>query len=115
VRSETVERADLGKAYEGSWYTILGAGGDLMEWVEGYEEELAGRGIGKPVGWYRTTGAEINEYAGKALISHRAAFPDDLTVLMFPVDGLNVGRLAIFRIDWGDRWFHDVIDNMRRK
>lgn len=112
-----MEKADLGKAYEGSWYTILGAGGDLMEWVEGYEEELAGRGIGKPVGWYRTTGAEINEYAQTGQVKGVPPgdlFPADLTVLMFPVDGLNVGKLAIFRIDWGDRWFHDVVDNMRR-
>ena len=50
-------------AYQGSHYTILGAGGDLAEWVAGYNKLLAEEGIGTPVCWAQTTGENINNYA----------------------------------------------------
>lgn len=101
----------LEKAYEGSFYTILGAGGDLQEWQDGYEKLLEDNGIGKPTEWFQTTGAEINAFAGE----NDNPFPDDLTCLLFPLDGLNVGKLAMFKLSMGDRWFDDVVDNMRRR
>lgn len=39
-------------------------------------------------------------------------FRDDLTVLTFPLDGLHVGKLAMFKLTMEDRWFDDVTDNM---
>lgn len=107
---------NLAVAYGGSFYTILGAGGDPSEWMEGYEELLAEEEIGKPKRWYQTTGAAVNEFAdsGAYFIEPRDRFPADLAVLLFPLDGLNVGTLAMFKLKMQDRWFDDVIDNMRR-
>lgn len=106
-----VQTADLTKAREGSYYTILGAGGELSEWVEGYEKLMAEQEIGKPAEWFQTTGAAINEFAQPT--RDRDRFPDDLTVLLFPIDGLNVGKLALFKVGMQDRWFDDVIDNIQ--
>lgn len=98
-------------AYEGSYYTILGAGGDLGEWVADYNKLLAEEGIGTPTSWSKTTGESINNYAA----THGEVtdpFKDDLTILTFPLDGLHVGKLALFRLRMEDRWFDDIIDNM---
>lgn len=112
-----MEKADLQKAYDGSYYTIAGCGGDLNEWVEGYEEWLAEAGVGKPVEWLITTGADVNRFRLLQSGGTRL-FPDDefegaLTFLMFPLDGLGIGKLALFKMEHGDRWFDDVISNMR--
>lgn len=104
---------DLNEAEQGSYYTILGAGGDLNEWVEGYEKLLKEQEIGQPVAWYSTTGEAVNEYANPA--RWQDAFQSDLTILLFPLDGLNVGRLAMFKLQMQDRWFDDVVQNMRAR
>jgi hypothetical protein len=106
----------LGTAYEGSWYFIAGAGGDLAEWTKGYEDLMVEAGIGKPKKWYRTVGAAINRYAerGGFAVAHTDTFRDDLPCLLFPLDGLDIGKLAVFKVRMEDRWFDDVIENMRR-
>lgn len=104
---------ELQAAYNASCYFIAGVGGDVDEWIEGYEKWLADEEIGKPVGWLRTTGAAVNFFAGSGLADD-GYFPLDLTCLMFPLHGLHLGKLAIFKIAHQDRWFDDVIDNMRR-
>lgn len=107
----TLEAEDLERAYDGSFYTISGAGGDLDEWVEGYEKMLAELAdIDKPTEWFQTTGAAVNEFAGE---NNTNPFLDDCVLLLFPLDGLNIGALAMFKLAAGDRWFDDVIDNMR--
>lgn len=107
-------REGLQKAYDGSYYFIAGTGGDLQEWVDGYEKALEEEGIGKPTEWLQTSGALINEFANLSSIDDNpSAFPGDLPCLMFPLDGLNMGRLPLFKLSWMDRWFDDVIDNMR--
>ena len=103
-----MKKADLQKAYDGSYYTILGAGGDLIEWIDGYEKMLKKRGIGKPVEWFMCNGKDVNE---KFSLFGDEQFQNDLTILLFPLDGLNVPKLAIFKIKAGDRWFDDIIDN----
>jgi hypothetical protein len=109
----TLSSADLQKAYEGSYYFIAGAGGDLDEWVTGYNGLLAEEGIGEPKAWFKTTGASVNLYAGPSL-ECRDYFQEDLVILLFPLDGLDGGKLALFKLRAQDRWFDDVIDNMRR-
>jgi len=112
----TVEK--LREAYKGSYYCIAGAGGDLTEWTQGYNAKLEEEGIGTPVEWFATTGSAVNLFAARqkdAQIIERDQFPLDLTILLFPLDGLNVGRLAYFKLAMEDRWFDDVIDNMRRR
>lgn len=107
---------DLQAAYDGSFYTILGAGGEISEWVNGYNGLLAEEEIGEPTDWFRTTGESLNRFAeqGGNEIAPRDQFPADLTVLMFSLEALNVGRLAMFKLRMEDRWFDDVIQNMRR-
>lgn len=112
MTTRQIEKADLVDAQDGSWYFIAGCGGSLDEWIEGYEKALAEQEIGKPVAWYWTTGAEVNELKGMHY-GDRDAFPADLTCLLFPLDGLSVGKLAMFRIAWQDRWFDDVLANMK--
>ena len=98
-------------AYKGSYYTITGCGGELQDWKDGYERLFAEKGIGKPVCWYDFTGAEMNAEYG---LTGRNAYQDDLRFLCFPLDGLDMPRLVIFKMISGDRWFDDIVDNNRR-
>lgn len=111
AKAKALKKADLTVAEEGSWYTIIGAGGDPQEWVDGVEELLAEAGIGKPVAWFEATGEEVNAHI-------RPSRPDDtfdpgLLFLFFPLDGLDVGKLAMFKLRMQDRWFDDVVQNSR--
>ena len=102
----------LEHAYQGSWYTITGAGGDLSEWTEGYEDMLALEGIGKPREWHSFKGSDMNERYG---LTGENAYPDDLTFLAFPLDGLDVSRLATLKVRLRDRWFDDIVMNDLRR
>ena len=101
----------LDKAYNGSYYTITGAGGDLEEWKNGYQELLNKEGIGTIKEWITFTGSDMNT---KYNLTGDNAYPNDLTFLAFPLDGLDIGKLAIFKIRMQDRWFDDIVDNNRR-
>ncbi len=103
---------DIDLAYDGWFYTILGAGGDLNEWIEGVGGALVKNGIGTPVQWYSTKGKALND---RWDLTGTERFDDDLTILMFALDGLNVGKLAMFKLAMGDRWFTDIIDNSVRR
>ena len=103
-----MKNVNLNDAYNHSYYTILGAGGDLKEWVDGYERLMEKEGIGKPVAWYTCKGREINERFG---FVGDNAFQNDLTCLFFPLDELHVGKLAMFKLRMGDRWFDDIVQN----
>lgn len=111
AKIKTMSAKDIKNAYDGSYYTILGAGGDLNEWVEGYQGLLNKEGIGKIKQWYKTTGRVLNDTWG---LYGNNRFKQGLTILMFPLEGLNVGKLAIFKLKMNDRWFDDVIDNSVR-
>lgn len=104
----------LQQAEEGSWYTILGAGGELSDWVNGYEHDLKERGMTAPIAWYETRGVDVNVYAmnKKGVIHPQDLFKNDLRILMFPLDGIGAG-LPIFKVMMEDRWFDDIISNMR--
>ena len=106
-----MKKPNLDKAYKGSYYTISGTGGNLQEWITGYEKELAAAGIGKPSEWLLTSGADVNNFAGKKGFINDPFHPQ-VGILMFPLDGLNIGKLALFRLQWNDRWFDDIINNM---
>ena len=106
-----MKTANLKEAYEGSHFTILGAGGDPEDWMNGYNTMLEAEGIGTPTEWFQTTGGAINNYAAtKGYVAD--PFNEGLTILTFPLDGLNVGKLALFKLGMGHRWFDDIIDNM---
>lgn len=98
----------LKKAYDGSYYTITGAGGDLEEWKNGYAEMLSQQGIGSVKEWFSFKGADMNK---EFSLTGTNRYDDDLTFLVFPLDGLDVGKLAIFKLQMGDRWFDDIVNN----
>lgn len=108
--------ANLSEAEAGSYYTIRGAGGPLGEYIAAVEGVLEREEIGKPQEWFTTKGYEVNEYA--RLTRHGEIVPEDkfqseLVFLMFPLDGLHIGKLAILRLRMGDTWFDDMVQNMR--
>lgn len=100
------------KAYAGSYYTIIGCGGEIKDWTEGYDKLLQEKGIGKPSKWFQFTGRDMNDEYN---LTGNNRYPDDLHFLCFPLDGLDVGKLAIFKIAMCDRWFDDIVDNNRRR
>jgi hypothetical protein len=106
------QAVDLSIAYDGSYYTICGAGGDLAEWENGYNDLMAKEGIGHPLAWFQTTGEAVNAFAAGLGQEVTNPFSDDLTILMFPIDGLHAGKLAIFKLMMQDRWFDDIVNNM---
>ncbi len=103
-----IDNEKLRKAYDGSYYTIVGAGGDLQEWKDGYRKLLSDAGIGEIKEWIEFDGKEMNEEFG---LTGSNRYPDDLHFLAFPLDWLNIEKLAIFKLSMGDRWFDDIVDN----
>lgn len=102
----------LDEAYEGSWYTITGAGGDTQEWKDGYQDLLNKEGIGTITRWERWYGADMNR---KYHLTGNNRYKDDLVFMAFPLDGLDITKLAIFKMEMQDRWFDDIVDNNARR
>lgn len=99
---------DIERLQKDSLYTIMGVGGDINEWVSGYNDMLAKEKIGTPKQWYTFKGKEVNSTFN---LSGNNKFQNNLTFLAFTLDGLNVGKLAIFKLKNGDRWSDDIIAN----
>lgn len=97
---------------KGSWYTITGCGGELSDWKNGYQEMLDKEGIGTIGEWVEFIGRDMNRYYG---LTGDNAYPDDLHFLAFPLDGLDISKLAIFKLRMQDRWFDDIVDNNARR
>ena len=104
--------ADFDKMYDGSWYTICGCGGDIEEWKAGYQDLLGKAEIGTIKEWVEFTGKEMNAYYG---LKGNNAYPASYRFLAFPLDGLDVSKLAVFKLRMGDRWFDDIVDNNARR
>ena len=102
----------LNEAYEGSYYTIVGCGGDINEWKEGYQKLLDEEGIGIITKWIEFTGRDMNE---ELELVGNDKYKDDLHFLAFNLDGLDIGKLAMFKLRMQDRWFDDIVDNLRYK
>lgn len=98
----------LKEAYNGSYYTITGAGGNLDEWKNGYQDLLNKEEIGTITKWVEFTGKDVND---EFELTGDNRFQDDLHFLAFNLDNLNIGKLAMFKIKMQDRWFDDIIDN----
>lgn len=112
-RSSQKLHEELSRAYENSFYAICGAGGELQQWIDGYTKNLEEEGIGTPEEWLVVTGQQVNEFAGTVPFQNDL-FQPDLTILLVSLEGLDVWKLAGFKLAWQDRWFDDIIDNMRR-
>lgn len=80
----------------------------MTEWTDGLQEIFDREGVGTVAQWYHTTGGVVNRRYG---LSGDNAFKDDLSILMFAYDGMDVGKLAMLKLMHGDRWFTDIIDN----
>lgn len=104
--------AELDAAYEGWYYTIVGAGGNLEDWKKGIQDLLTKENIGTITKWIDFKGKDMNDKYG---LTGDNRYPEDLTFLAFAIDGLDVGKLAIFKLRMGDRWFTDIVDNDRRR
>lgn len=100
------------KAYEGSYYTITGCGGNLEDWKSGYQKMLTEQGIGKISKWFWFTGKSMNDVYN---LTGNNRYPDDSNFLMFPLDGLDIAKLAMFKLQMRDRWFDDIVDNDARR
>lgn len=108
----TLDSIGLSEVYNNSFYTISGAGGNLDEWMDSYERLFAEQEIGRPEFWITFTGQDVNdEYS----LEGNNRFQDDLVFLAFPLDGLDMAKLAIFKMNHHDRWFDDIIDNSRSR
>ena len=108
ARVITMGPSDLDSAKEGSYYTITGAGGTLAEWTDDYDKMLSEKGIGIPKKWFTFKGKDVNE---KYNLQGDNKFKEDLTFLAFPLTDLDVGKLAMFKLQMQDRWFDDIIAN----
>lgn len=106
--NEIKTKEELQKLVNTSAYTITGAGGDLNEWINGYNKLLEKEQIGKPSSWYKFTGKLMNDAYD---LSGDNRYPNDVTFLSFSLDNLNLGKLAIFKLRMGDRWLDDIVSN----
>lgn len=93
---------------DNSAFTIEGAGGDLNEWCIGLNEMLEQRGIGQVKEFYTFSGQLMNETYG---LTGSNRYSDNFTFLSFMLDGLDVGKLAMFKMKFGARWLDDIVDN----
>ena len=100
----------LKKAYDGSYYTITGCGGDLNEWKTGYQNMLNEQNIGNIAEWIDFTGADMN---AEFNLQGSNKYPADLHFLAFSLDNLDVGKLAMFKLQMRDRWFDDIVTNLQ--
>jgi hypothetical protein len=103
-----LNNSELQALADTSAYTIIGAGGDLNAWVNGYHAMLTEAAIGLPKEWYTFTGDQMNEVFG---LTGDNRYDPNLTFLAFPLDGLDCGKLALFRLRQDDKWFDDIVDN----
>lgn len=94
--------------YDASAYTITGTGGDLSEWMKGINDGLQQRKIGSVSQFYTFKGADMNRVYN---LKGDVRYQDDLTFLAFKLDGLNIGKLSMLKLEMGDRWFDDIVDN----
>ena len=108
AKLRTVDSSEFDKMYDEWYFTIEGAGGDLNDWVNGIQEMLNGEGIGTVKEFVTFKGKDMNDFYELTGINR---YPNDLTFLAFPLDGLDTGKLAMFKLQFGARWFTDIVDN----
>ena len=104
-------RKTFKELYDNSAYTITGCAGNLKEWTDGYNEMLKEEGIGQVDKFYSFTGGQMND---QYHLKGNTRYPNDLQFLAFKLDGLDVGKLAMFKLLHEDRWFDDIVDNNAR-
>lgn len=100
------------EAYNGSYFTVLGAGGPISDWTDGLTGMLAEEGMGEPKEFIVFSGKDMNRHYG---LTGTNAYDGSLTCVMFPLDGIDTVKLAMFKMAIGARWFDDIVDNNARR
>lgn len=106
-------KSQFANAYFGSYYTIIGAGGDPQDWINGYNNAIQ-----KSLDPYFDitqedvlvfSGAEMNSLLN---LTDKNRYSDDLTFISFSFNTCHqIGKLAFFKMQNGDRWFDDIVAN----
>jgi len=102
----TLERLENGSAF-----TVSGAGGNINDWAIGLKKMLKDKNIGHVDIFYTWTGKFMNE---TYKLSGKVAYPDNFVFIAFPIEGMDIGKLAIFKMEFGARWLDDIVDNNTR-
>jgi hypothetical protein len=76
--------------------------------MQGLNKLLAENEIGQVDTFYTFSGKLMNDMYG---LTGKNRYPDNFTFLCFKLDGLDVGKLAIFKLSFGARWLDDIVDN----
>ena len=105
---EVTTKGELLSLTDNSAFTVEGAGGNLDDWMQGLNKLLAENEIGQVDTFYTFSSKLMNDTYGFTGQNH---YPDNLTFLCFKLDGLDVNKLAIFKLSFGARWLDDIVDN----
>lgn len=108
VLNTVTTEEQFNELYDASAYTVTGAGGNLNDWMKGINDGLQQRGIGSVSQFYTFKGADMNRVYN---LRGDVRYQDDLTFLAFKLNGLNVSKLSMLKLEMGDRWFDDIVDN----
>ena len=99
------------KLYNNSAFTFEGlCFVDFDELKNQINECLEEENIGtvKSENFFTYSGKDMNDYYHLTGLNR---YPDDLTFVSFLLDDLDIGKLAMFKLRIGARWFDDIIDN----
>jgi hypothetical protein len=103
------------EAYNGSYYTIIGCGGNLEEWKEAYTKFLHDSNIGELTenDWIEFSGKDLTEIFE---LTGDNAYNANLQCLAFSLKNItNITALSIMKVYQNDRWFDDIVDNDLRR
>lgn len=110
VKTERV----FNELYNDNAFTFVGLSltDDLLEMLNNVFEE--NDLLAKPIeNLYVLKGEYINNLLN---LTGDNRYPDDLTIISIKLDNFkNIGKLAIFKLKIGARWFNDIVDNNLRR
>lgn len=96
----------LSKEEKEEGLVLLGAGGDLHEWIDGISNELLKEGI--------ATGNKHTMWNNKFYKLESTGGRTDFVMLFKNKTTINVGKMAIWRLKFGDNsWLSDFIVNYK--
>ena len=99
------------KLYNNSAFTFEGLGfDDFDELKDQINECLEEENIGtvKSENFFTYSGKDMNDYYH---LTGTNRYPDNLTFVSFLLDSLDIGKLAMFKLRIGARWFDDIVNS----
>ena len=86
---------------------LLGAGGDLKDWINGVSSQLYDQGVA-------TSGNPVDLWAGAYELTTSGGRTDLALEFKRNDNSVNVGKLAMWRLQFGDAsWFTDYVENFK--